>query len=90
MKKLAVIPGDPIFKYHDKGEIKTRYWNPGDIFDEVHIVSLCDRDIAPDMVQDLAGRARLYIHAVGRPSALSLPSGDTCVLDIYGHECGSN
>ncbi len=72
MRRLAVIPGDPIFKYYQKGEIKARYWNPCEIFDEVHILSLNKKDIKPEKVQSLVGRAKLHIHALGRPNVLTL------------------
>ena len=72
MKRLVVIPGDPIYKYHKKGEIKKRYWNPCEIFDEVHILSLCKKDVEPEKVQALAGRAKLYIHAQGKPNIITL------------------
>ena len=72
LKKLVVLPNDPIYKYYEKGEIKPRYFNPGNYFDEVHILSLSDSDIEPHRVQTLAGDARLGIHALGRPSLSSL------------------
>jgi len=68
---LVVIPADPLYKYHDKGEIKTRYWNPAGLFDEVHIISLARCDIAPENVQGLVGDAQLRIHAIGRPSMVT-------------------
>ena len=72
MKRLAVIPGDPLYKYYQKGEVKERYWNPKEIFDEVHIISLCPEDVEPEKVQAYAGKARLFIHAIGRPNPLTL------------------
>ena len=68
MKRLVVIPGDPLYKYFDKGEIKLRYWNPHNMFSEVHIISLCSSDIEPEKVQDFVGDARLFIHSIGRPN----------------------
>ena len=35
--KLCVFPTDPIIEYFKKGEIKDRYFNPLDLFDEIHI-----------------------------------------------------
>lgn len=72
LRRLVVIPADPLYKYCDKGEIKARYWNPCGLFDEVHIVSLAKRDVEPSQVQELVGDAKLHIHAVGRPTALTL------------------
>ena len=73
MKRLAVIPADPLYKYVDKGEIKARYWNPCNFFDEVHIISLSKRDVRAEDVQTLVGDARLVIHEVGRPTMTTLP-----------------
>ena len=72
-RRLVVFPNDPIYKYYEKGEIKPRYYNPGNLFDEVHFISLCDKDIEPEKVQVLVGDAELHIHATGRPSGLTLP-----------------
>lgn len=72
MRRLVVIPADPIYKYVDKGEIKARYWNPRGLFDEVHIISLAERDVVADTVRELVGDARLFIHPVGRPTVLTL------------------
>ena len=65
MKKLVVFPNDPIVAYYKKGEIKARYFNPGNYFDEVHIISLCDREVEEEKVQELVGEAKLKIHPVG-------------------------
>lgn len=73
LKKLVVLPNDPIYKYYEKGEIKPRYFNPGNYFDEVHLISLCDRDIAPEKVQTVAGDAKLYIHPIGKPTPVTFP-----------------
>ena len=72
-RRLVVFPNDPIYKYYEKGEIKPRYYNPGNFFHEVHLISLCDHDIEPEKVQMLVGNAELHIHAIGKPSALTLP-----------------
>lgn len=65
MSRLAVFPGDPIFKYCEKGEIKPRYWNPGEIFDRVDIFSFANREVEPELVQELGGRAELHLHPIG-------------------------
>ena len=72
-RRLVVVPGDPLYKYYEKGEIKARYWNPCGLFDEVHIISLSPHDIAEEKVQVLVGDARLQIHAIGRPTMWTLP-----------------
>ena len=56
----------------EKGEVKERYWNPGEMFDEVHVVTLADDDIEPERVQAVAGRGRLRIYPIGRPRPSNL------------------
>ena len=41
--RFCVFSSDPLYKYHDKGEIKPNYWNPEGIFEEVHVFSFCAR-----------------------------------------------
>ena len=67
MLRYAVIADGSLRIAHAKGEVKKRYWNPGDIFDEVHVITLADDDIDPDLVQAVASRAQLFVHPVGRP-----------------------
>lgn len=70
--RFCVFSGDPLYKYYQKGELRTRYWNPKDLFDEVTVFSFCDRDIEPDKVQTLVGRARLEIIPLGYPRLTNL------------------
>jgi hypothetical protein len=37
--KYGVIADGSLRIAYEKGEIKERYWNPGDIFDEVHVLT---------------------------------------------------
>lgn len=66
--KLCVFPNDPIEAYYKKGEIKERYYNPDNFFDEVHIISFVENDIEESKVQSLVGQAKLKIHSVGKIS----------------------
>ena len=70
---LFVIPNDPLYRYAAKGEVKERYFNPENFWDEIHVLSLCDRDEALDSARRMAGRAAVEIHAIGRPGALTWP-----------------
>ncbi len=63
---LCVFPNDPIMAYYKKGEIKDRYFNPMNYFDEVHIISFIDNDIDENKVQAIAGNAKLKIHSIGK------------------------
>lgn len=71
-RKICVFPNDPLSAYLAKGEVKARYFNPCDFFDEVHVITSAEADVDPGAVQEMAGRARLFIHAVGRISPRAL------------------
>jgi len=64
--KLCIFPNDPILSYYEKGEIKERYFNPGNFFDEIHIISFIENDVDESKVQILVGNAKLKIHSVGK------------------------
>lgn len=64
--RLCVFPNDPIKSYFDKGEIKLKYFNPMNMFDEIHVVSTTDNDIEESKVKELAGTGKLFIHTVGK------------------------
>ena len=64
--KVCIFSNDPIISYYEKGEIKERYFNPGNIFDEVHIISFTDNDIEEEKVQKIAGTGKIIIHSVGK------------------------
>ena len=64
--KLCVFPNDPIKSYYEKGEIKERYFNPNNLFDEIHVISFSENEIESSKVQELAGEAKLVIHRVGK------------------------
>jgi glycosyltransferase involved in cell wall biosynthesis len=66
LKKLCVFPNDPIINYYEKGEIKERYFNPENLFDEIHIISFTDIDVEESKIQKIAGDAKLIIHTVGK------------------------
>jgi glycosyltransferase involved in cell wall biosynthesis len=65
MLHLLVLSNDPISEYVAKGEIKPRYFNPGNLFDRVTVITPADSDVAPVDVQTLAGDAQLDIVPVG-------------------------
>ena len=72
--KLCVFSSDPLYKYHRKGEIKPRYWNPTGMFERVSVFTFCDRDIAPDKVNTLVGDAELEVIPVGPLNPLRFPA----------------
>ena len=64
--KLCIFPNDPIIAYFEKGEIKERYFNPNNIFDEIHVISFIEKDVEESKVQKIAGDAKLVIHSMGK------------------------
>ncbi len=64
--KLCIFPNDSILSYYKKGEIKERYFNPLNFFDEIHVISLFDEEIKEDKVKAIAGNANLKIHQLGK------------------------
>jgi glycosyltransferase involved in cell wall biosynthesis len=60
--RLMVIVPDRLSDILRKGEVVSRYYNPGDLFREVHIVLLNDDRPDPVAVQPMVGRARLFLH----------------------------
>lgn len=69
--KICVLPNDSLLSYYKKGELKTRYFNPCNFFDEVHIVSLFDEEIEEEKVKNLAGNGKLIIHKLGKVNLLN-------------------
>lgn len=65
MKKLLVFLTDPLKAFYEKGEVKPRYYNPGNLFSEVHFVSPAHLEIEPEKVQRLVGDARMVVHPLG-------------------------
>ena len=65
-KKLCVFPNDPINAYYLKGEIRERYFNPNNFFEEIHIIVFEDEDIEEEKIKEIAGNAKLKIHCMGK------------------------
>lgn len=66
---LVIIP-DRLSELIEKNEYNPLYYNPGELFDEVHILTTNDDRVEPAAMQHTVGRARLYLHQlpVGRGS----------------------
>ncbi|MCX6135469.1 MAG: glycosyltransferase family 4 protein [Ignavibacteriales bacterium] len=74
MLRLAVFTNDPLGSYFAKGEVKARYFNPENLFGEIHVITPAEQDVDAAKAQELVGDARLTVHPLGRPSALKLPA----------------
>ena len=66
--RLMVLIPDVLTSIINKGEVTWCYYNPGDLFKEVHLV-LCNDD-KPDIAktQKMVGNAKLFIHNLPRPN----------------------
>lgn len=62
MARLLVLIPDRISDILQKGEYQPRYYNPGEVFDEVHIVSTTPDVPDISQLQRTVGNARLYTH----------------------------
>jgi len=70
--KALIFPNDPLIAYVRKGELKERYFNPKNIFEEVHFVTFSDVECEVEEIQKTIGNAKGYIHRVGRLSLLDM------------------
>lgn len=65
---LMVIVPDRLSDLATKGEVTRRYYNPGDLFDDVHLVLTNDDRPDPSRIAPMAGDARLHMHNLDLPS----------------------
>ena len=70
---MVIIP-DRLSEIADKGEIIKCYYNPGNVFDEVHIVMTNDDVPVKDAVQKTVGDAKLYLHNLPASSHMFVKS----------------
>src|SRR5262249_43990097 len=62
MPKLLVLIPDRISDILVKGEYQPRYYNPGEVFDEVHILSTTTDNPDIAALQRTVGSAKLHLH----------------------------
>ena len=67
MKKLLVIARHRPSVLVAKGEYIPRYYNPGDVFDEVHLLLTNDDQPRHEDLLSAVGRAKLHIHNLPPP-----------------------
>lgn len=81
--KALIFPNDPLIAYVRKGELKERYFNPKNIFEEVHFVTFSDVECEVEEIQKTIGNAKGYIHRVDRLSILDMFFPQRRVNEIY-------
>lgn len=60
--KVLIFPNDPLLSYFKKGELKEKYFNPNNIFDEIHFVTFTDNECKIDEIKITLGKAKGIIH----------------------------
>jgi len=65
--RLLVIIPDRLSELVAKGEIIERYYNPGNLFQEVHLIMTSDDQVDYDKVKIMVGDARLYLYNLPIP-----------------------
>ncbi len=82
-ERLLVIVMDRLSAVLKKGEVTPRYYNPGNLFCEVHLLLI--NDDRPDMaaVQKMVGTARLFMHNLPCPIPWQLAAIHPPVLDRW-------
>lgn len=79
--KLCVFPSDPVQEYVKKGEIKERYYNPLNIFDEIHIMNPSDEKVDTDSIKPMAGNAKIIVHPIGKSNLLGMHLKKSSVIN---------
>ena len=71
MTSLLIVLSDSLSDLQKKGETITRYYNPGDLFNEVHF--LLTYEDHPDIptLQYTVGSAKIFVHILPIPSIIS-------------------
>jgi len=69
-RRLMVIVSGALSAIVKKGEITPHYFNPGELFEEVHIVMTNDDRVNPEDLRKTVGKARLCLHNVPLDSRL--------------------
>jgi glycosyltransferase involved in cell wall biosynthesis len=68
MKKIIIFPGCTIKEYLAKGEIKERYYNPDNFFDEVYFFTFTKIEIENNdikKIQKIVGNAKIFVIPLG-------------------------
>ena len=66
-RRLLVVTAAPLSAILAKGEVIPRYYNPGDVFDEVHLLFLNNDKVSTAELQSMCGRAKVSIHQAPPP-----------------------
>ncbi len=67
-KRLLVIIPDRLDDLVQKGEITERYYNPGNLFDEILLIKTIEDDVDVKSIQKMAGKANLQMVDLPMPT----------------------
>jgi len=70
--RALIFPNDPLIAYLIKGELKDRYFNPSNVFEEVHFITFADSECEVKDIQKTIGRAKGFIHRLKPLSILDM------------------
>lgn len=68
--RLLYIMADRPSLLAEKGELPERYYNPGDLFDEVHLLTTSSDATDAALLRGVGGSATLHIHRLWSASGL--------------------
>ena len=90
--KALIFPNDPLAAYLKKGELKERYFNPNNVFDEVHFVTFYNDECTVEDIQKTIGKAKGYIHKLAPISILDMfyPNRELKVLLMFSDQFDIN
>jgi len=80
--KALIFPNDPLISYVLKGEIKKNYFNPNNIFDEIHFVTFAKKECSINDIKITIGNAKCYIHNLSPLSILNFYSQKNIIKSI--------
>lgn len=66
--KLLVILNYPVSAILKKGEYPPGYYNPGDVFDEIHILITVPDTVDLEAIQFTGGKGRVFVHVLPAPT----------------------
>lgn len=65
--RVLILTSDNLFALMQKGELIPQYYNPQNIFKEVHLVHFCGPNVSARVLQDACGKAKTKVHVVPLP-----------------------
>lgn len=85
---LMVVVPDRVSQLIDKGEVVERYYNPGNLFSQVHLVLTNDDRPDPEAAQSMVGSADLHLHHLpaGRDLFLRSAGWRPRLLGAFGQQ----